>query len=1730
VKLSEARRAYLRELTEHRDKQRQLSVKAQRALASLQDSPVMFYEPLNTVLEEPTKDFIRQVVEERLKVEGQGLMREEKPLEPTDADGDYDEELAKEAHRDAVEAEKELALVKQEMKQLRMTSAREADARKRSQETEQRAQQEAAEALKLAEDRWQELSAFRKQVQAEKERRDEMGFEARAEADKVAAVAEATKELAEQVARQNEDLSDLQQQLEEASLREVSLQGDLAAAMEQVKELEDRLANQGGAAPSPAISNDSASKAEIAKLREEVQRHVETETLLREQNEALEEDLREREERLRTLSDDLDDLEAEAARQKFQSSMNGRADGERRAQERTAQEKAADRAARRASREAKAKEKAARAKEQPRAQAQTSAQAESQVQASDSETDQAQAPEGHQFDVQSAVKAATEHYEAQLRAQEAEIDRLRAQVQKLSSGGGVSGNGADAALEGRAKRRTQSWEETPTESNWEPEGEEDEDEDEDEVEARQRADSVKAIQFKKTSTEIAAFANAAEAVRLAGPNIDIQEAVRIATEAATAVATAEYGTLMEEQAAEIQRLSGQLERMKRGSSSENKYIRLEQKYERLQNEYDELKRDMESHQGAGSSPARGSRLSKRVPGDSPSRRGTDVSSTGSPLSKRSRKKQSLRVSIDDIGDTSSTQAPEGAPERGDNHSESEGSCDSGSSTGQPASIRIDMSAFSQGDAVHRSCPSCRQSLVILRQDSGLRSSLQRKTGSVSFDSADYTDDDDDFSGGSLRSAKVRDAAERFAAMARIPAASAGMSKASTLLSALSVLSEDAEVNAHIEQALNSGELAQAAERLEEAAGRVSTQGSPSSESQRLADGLSKAKVQIEGLVALASSNEDVSDALLESLSHRSRRSTASSAQLRRSRSSSSVLVVDHAADSGLKLTVAVLAAASSSLKQAARRIADLEVLCDEAELRDTITGSLYVLASTSLVGLKHKAQELYALPESSPGFEGLQQVAEQFEALGTLSEDVFLDNIIRTALAKGVASTNSPVSGLFQAAEELAGMAHMGNIASGMKQGGEPSQRLQEAMSGEGAEAAQGLIGAVDFGGAKSRLGSLAGSMPAVQRQSLGQAMEGVFLQQAGLAGMSAAALGSLSPGEDAGTGHQRSPAGGLEIVGHEVGHEVGRPLAEQLKAMAAASLVSPGSARAAQHLVGLATLAEDPQLCQLLTRVLSGDLMSMTQAGFKQAAEHLAASAGGNAGAKEAVQHLTALGSIAQDPALTRSLAQVLSPDPGMASSGSPAAREAMENAQALRALLGSAPSSLANLRALCGDAQLIHLAAAGSQQGGASFLLGQAGLSPAEAARLSQRANGRYSSLPVPGLNALAQASLLTDVNVRGHRMLDEMSNSRHGSDANQAFVSATYRNGMWKLRDGGSAKNHINIGPTISPAPTWSPDHNRSPSADGSPSPGSPSARSAGAMLCDSAGRCMGTFHAPVPVSSSAEPELRPPPPQFPPRFAPLLGGHRGSARSSEAPPPGRIPVASPLPLETKGSSAAASVPATAPASVAVSSSGTASAKASATASASATTSRARSSSPRMGTIPLACPSLDLAEVRVVARACSPASKPTPGSAAPAAPAERSRPQQRESGPTTRKSAPVLAMSASTPTISLEEHILPNLHVAGRELSSMTLPARTMGAGEAAAPVPASRWAPAVPLVAANKGTLALGTPSSVEERRKQPTLKAERLYERHQSSPSLPLCVKGSSPPAHPPAVLTAANAP
>jgi len=78
-KLNDTRRQYLRELQLYRDKERTIGANTEKAIASLDEAissnPVMFWDPLDAVIDETTKQFVRDTIEERMKLEMQTAFR-----------------------------------------------------------------------------------------------------------------------------------------------------------------------------------------------------------------------------------------------------------------------------------------------------------------------------------------------------------------------------------------------------------------------------------------------------------------------------------------------------------------------------------------------------------------------------------------------------------------------------------------------------------------------------------------------------------------------------------------------------------------------------------------------------------------------------------------------------------------------------------------------------------------------------------------------------------------------------------------------------------------------------------------------------------------------------------------------------------------------------------------------------------------------------------------------------------------------------------------------------------------------------------------------------------------------------------------------------------------------------------------------------------------------------------------------------------------------------------------------------------------------------------------------------------------------------------------------------------------------------------------------------------------------------------------------------------------------
>ncbi|CAK0870278.1 unnamed protein product [Prorocentrum cordatum] len=130
-KFNEMRRAYLRELSEHRDRQRELSQKQKDLLHDLKEEPIMFYEPLEFVLDEATKDFVREVVEERVKL-GFRASAAKKMAGGENEVQDLDVEELQAALKQALN----------DAKQLRIAHAKEMDKSKRSEDALRRAKDE----------------------------------------------------------------------------------------------------------------------------------------------------------------------------------------------------------------------------------------------------------------------------------------------------------------------------------------------------------------------------------------------------------------------------------------------------------------------------------------------------------------------------------------------------------------------------------------------------------------------------------------------------------------------------------------------------------------------------------------------------------------------------------------------------------------------------------------------------------------------------------------------------------------------------------------------------------------------------------------------------------------------------------------------------------------------------------------------------------------------------------------------------------------------------------------------------------------------------------------------------------------------------------------------------------------------------------------------------------------------------------------------------------------------------------------------------------------------------------------------------------------------------------------------------------------------------------------------------------------------------------------------------
>jgi len=303
-KFNDMRRAYLRELSEHRDKQRTLSKQAEFVINSLQEQPVMFFEPLEFVLDNTTKDFIREVVEERVKL---GLRTEivEKDVDTHDTGA-------------AEDVERQLKNALAENRQLRATAARELDARRRHEDeaNRNRAAMEAAEKKanellaqletikKESEQAKEELNKARRALQAKPEVVEEVKQEV--EVKKVEEVKPeiqqvivkddtANKKLHEMSGTLAETQSQLDQQVAlVAELREElkALEKEKEKVEKKLKQMMDKIAQleeDTSVVPEIVASGDADEE-----LKRQLEKHLKIEKELRAANRALEQALAEK--------------------------------------------------------------------------------------------------------------------------------------------------------------------------------------------------------------------------------------------------------------------------------------------------------------------------------------------------------------------------------------------------------------------------------------------------------------------------------------------------------------------------------------------------------------------------------------------------------------------------------------------------------------------------------------------------------------------------------------------------------------------------------------------------------------------------------------------------------------------------------------------------------------------------------------------------------------------------------------------------------------------------------------------------------------------------------------------------------------------------------------------------------------------------------------------------------------------------------------------------------------------------------------------------------------------------------------------------------------------------------------------------------------------------------------------------------------------------------------------
>jgi len=167
-KFNDMRRAYLKELCSHRDRERVLSQRVQAAVASLQEDPVMFYEPLDFVLDECTKKFVCEVIEERLKLDMQVKVEAPPPVK---------QEV------DTAQGDREKAKMAAEMKMLRTQAAKAEAAAEKAQQETRRANAE-LDAVRKQKDA--DIEALQKELEVQKHSNRELSKSCEEQANRLA--------------------------------------------------------------------------------------------------------------------------------------------------------------------------------------------------------------------------------------------------------------------------------------------------------------------------------------------------------------------------------------------------------------------------------------------------------------------------------------------------------------------------------------------------------------------------------------------------------------------------------------------------------------------------------------------------------------------------------------------------------------------------------------------------------------------------------------------------------------------------------------------------------------------------------------------------------------------------------------------------------------------------------------------------------------------------------------------------------------------------------------------------------------------------------------------------------------------------------------------------------------------------------------------------------------------------------------------------------------------------------------------------------------------------------------------------------------------------------------------------------------------------------------------------------------------------------------------------------